>query len=187
MSYEFIKYPEVEPEGTAQERLWQSVLMDFPYYAGASSNQSAFVQASRAGSFAAGHLAKGSTELQAYVSRWIFAGFTPYMYWALCGGIKSAAEHARQLCKDADDLLRLEERMHWLGVLSPNPRAGQLYNRAEKTDSGEWTIREEQYPDYIGQLVPEAWAEFPGKLQFARPSAALQQYIYGNREEGSLN
>ena len=117
MSYEFIKYPEAEPEGTAQERLWQSVLMDFPYYAGASSNQSAFVQASRAGSFAAGHLAKGSTEQQAYVSRWIFAGFTPYMYWALRKGIKSAAEHAPQLCKDADDLLRLEERMHWLGVL----------------------------------------------------------------------
>lgn len=187
MSYELIKYPEIDPEGTAQERLWQSVLMDFPYYAGLSINQSAFVQASRAGSFAAGHLAKGGSQQQAYVNRWIFAGFTPYMYWAVREGIERAAKCARQRCKDADDLLRLEERMHWLGVLSPNPRAGMVRNRLEKSDSGEWTLKEEKYPDYIVQLVPESWADFPSRLQFARPSAALQQYIYGNPDEGLLN
>ncbi|GAA1406637.1 hypothetical protein AUR04nite_05540 [Glutamicibacter uratoxydans] len=180
MSYEIINCPEVEPEGAPLERLWQSVLMDYPYYEGVSIAQSAFVQAARAQSFAAGHLGKESAEHQSYVSRWIAAGFTPELYLAVSQSVRSAAEWARKRCKDADDLLRLEERMHWLGVLSPNPRAGKKYSRFDRDAAGKPRLIEEQYPDFIVQLVPEAWADFPRRLQFHRPSAALQRHIYGD-------
>ncbi len=182
-----IEYSVENPEGSQQERLWRSVLMDYPYFGGSAALQNAFVRAKQAEGFARGTLAKGAL-IENYISRWILVGFTPELYWAVNKGIKEASSHARLLCKDPEDLLRLEERMHWLGVCAPNPNAGQIYLAVERFDeeTGQPIGTERKRPDYIVQLLPEAWIDFPCRLQFARPSTALQQFIYGSPEEVTL-
>lgn len=181
-----IEYSVENPEGSQQERLWRSVLMDYPYYEGSRTLQSAFVRAGMAEGFARGRLTKGAL-IENYISRWILAGFSPELYWVVSSGIQNAAIHARRRCQDPEDLLRMEDRMHLLGVYAPNPKAGQSYLAVEKFDekTGEPIGKLHQHPDYIVQLVPEAWAGFPQRLQFARPSVALQQFIYGDVREGA--
>ncbi|MFR0637336.1 hypothetical protein RF641_05095 [Arthrobacter sp. LS16] len=71
------------PEGTLQERLWNSVVMDYPFFGERPVEQSAYRQATRSGEFASGKLSETPEHLQNYILRWIAAGFTPELYWAV--------------------------------------------------------------------------------------------------------
>lgn len=168
------------PEGTLQERLWNSVVMDYPFFGGRPVEQSAYRQATRIGEFASGKLSETPEHLQNYILRWIAAGFTPELYWAVSSGIREAAAHARRRCKSPEDLLRLEDRMRRLGILAPNPRAGQLYKELQRDERGGAVLVDRCYPAHVVQLEPEEWAEFPQRLLFNRPSTALQQFVYGD-------
>ena len=181
MSQEQREYSIENPEGTVQQRLWQSVIMDYPYTGKAQISQSPFVQAFRAQGFReGGWTIKNESRIQDYITRWVLAGFTPELYWLVSAGIKEAVQYIRACWKDPEFLEQFELRLQELGINYPNPKAGQYYRftqRNPETKELETTL--EPYPEYVVQLVPEAWAEFPQYLQFERPSVALEKFIRG--------
>ncbi|PJJ45134.1 hypothetical protein ATK23_2389 [Glutamicibacter mysorens] len=176
------EYTPENPQGTDSERKWHSVLLAYPFHAGSRTLQSGGFLAFEAEKQRKGLLCLNHPHVHEYVARWIAAGFTPELYWAVSAGLKAALEHARELCRNFEDQDRLEQRLELLGIKAKNPQAGQTYLRVtgKDPDTGRSIMEERAHPEHIVQLVPEAWAEFPRLLCFERPSVALSKYIRGN-------
>lgn len=169
-----------KPEGTSNERAWRSVLLDFPYGHGSIALLSGSFLAFEAEKHRAGVMALNLECFSEYIARWVLAGFTPEMYWAVNRSLSSAVTHAQSRCTDEQDRDRLGERLAQLGIEAPNPKAGRRYLSVTGTDpaTGRMITEERLHPLHIVQLVPEAWSGFPSKLQFQRPSVALGHFIY---------
>ena len=176
------EYTTGNPQGTDSERKWHSVLLDYPFHAGSSTLQSGGFLAFEAEKQRGGLLCLNLPHIHEYVARWIAAGFTPEVYWAVNAGLKAALDHARRLCRNVGDQELLGRRLELLGITAKNPQAGQRYLRVTGKDpiTGRSIMEERTRPEHIVQLVPEAWAEFPRLLGFERPSVALSKYIRGN-------
>lgn len=176
------EYTTGNPQGTDSERKWHSVLLDYPFHAGSSTLQSGGFLAFEAVKQRGGLLGLNLPHVHEYVARWIAAGFTPELYWAVNAGLKAALDHVRRLCRNVGDQERLGRRLELLGITAKNPQAGQRYLRVTGKDpiTGRSIMEERTRPEHIVQLVPEAWAEFPRLLGFERPSVALSKYIRGN-------
>ncbi|GGL78183.1 hypothetical protein [Glutamicibacter protophormiae] len=173
------KYSVDRLEGTVLERMWRSVIMSYPNFGGQKQFQSAGYQAYEASKFAAGLLGNNFDHVDEYIARWIAAGFTPELYWALNESLGEAVKSARRRCVGTAGEHVLEQRLRRLGVLAPNPRRGQSYIELQKAESvgGVFKRIERRYPEHIVQLVPEEWEAFPPLMLFARPSVALAQFI----------
>lgn len=173
-----------KPEGTSVERAWRSVLLDFPYFSGSSRLQSGGFRAWEAEKHRFGGRALGLACFDDYIARWVCAGFTPEMYWAVHQGLGAAVRRARQRCADQADRDRLGARLGLLGIEAPNPRAGQsfLFATGRDPETRNLMAEERLHPLHIVQLVPEAWAGFPLTLQTERPSNALVRFICGPDE-----
>ncbi|MFJ2618459.1 hypothetical protein [Glutamicibacter sp. NPDC087344] len=170
------------PEGTNLERLWQGVVLEFPFYGGNDFEQRAMHKVLSSRRLASGRLNDLSDHMRSYIARWIAVGFTPELYWAVSSSVLEATESARRCSKGPEDSSRLEDRLHRLGILAPNPRAGKYYKRLMHSD-GPPTLKDFvdcQYPDHVVQLEPEEWADFPRYMLFGTPSAAVREFIYGD-------
>ncbi len=95
------------PEGTDLERLWQGVVLEFPFYAGNEFEQRALHKVFRNQKFASCRLNNMSDHMSSYIARWIAVGFTPELYWAVSSSVLEATEAARRCSNGPEDSRRL--------------------------------------------------------------------------------